>query len=537
MIKTDICVIGAGPGGLTAAIEAKKCGAEVVLIDENQQAGGQLFKQIHKFFGSKEHQAGVRGMDIGNALLKEARELGVEIRLRTVAYGIFEDGIIGIHHIDEEKLGLISAKKTIIATGAVENALPFEGWTKPGVMGAGAAQTLIHLYRLKPGNKIVMVGSGNVGLIVSYQLMQAGVEVVALVEAAPKITGYMVHARKLLRAGVPIYTQTTVKEVKGEDGVEKAVLRSTAQETQDESNHDMPLELDVDTVCIAVGLSPLAELAHLADCEFTFNKNLGGFVPVHDKNMKTSQSDVYVAGDVAGIEEASSAMEEGRIAGISACESLNLVSGEELKNYKEACFTRLAGLRQAPTPGQKLAGLRQNPTADGLQQNPTSEQGLADLQQNPIPDFTKMPGYPSQDRILKGPVAIIECEQEIPCNPCESSCPNRAIEIGSPITKLPVLTEDSCTGCGVCVYECPGQAIFILDKTYSEKTALVGFPYEYFPLPSEGEQVKVVNRNGEIIGDGIVKKILHPTFANKTYAIYVEVDKKIGEEVRSIVRK
>ena len=520
MIKTDICVIGAGPAGLTAAIEARKCGAEVVLIDENQRAGGQLFKQIHKFFGSKEHQAGVRGIDIGNALLKEARELGVEIRLRTVAYGIFEDGVIGIHDIDEEKLGLISAKKTIIATGAVENALPFDGWTKPGVMGAGAAQTLMHLYRLKPGNKIVMVGSGNVGLIVSYQLMQAGVEVVALVEAAQKITGYMVHARKLLRAGVPIYTQTTVKEVKGEDGVEKAVLRSTAQETQDESNHDIPLELDVDTVCIAVGLSPLAELVHLADCEFTFNKNLGGFVPVHDKNMKTSQNDVYVAGDVAGIEEASSAMEEGRIAGISACESLNLVREEELKTYKESCFARLAGLRQ-------------NPASDKLGQGITTEGG----QQSSTSDFTKMPGYPSRDRINKGPVAIIECEQEIPCNPCENSCPNKAIEIGLPITKLPVLTEERCTGCGVCVYECPGQAIFILDMTYSEKTALVGFPYEYFPLPSEGEQVKVVNRNGVVIGDGIVRKIHYPAFANKTYAIYVEVDKKIGEEVRSIVRK
>ena len=508
MIKTDICVIGAGPAGLTAAIEARKCGAEVILIDENQRAGGQLFKQIHKFFGSKEHQAGVRGIDIGDALLREAIELGVQIRLRTVAYGIFEDGIIGIHDIDEEKLGLISAKKTIIATGAVENALPFDGWTKPGVMGAGAAQTLMHLYRLKPGNKIVMVGSGNVGLIVSYQLMQAGVEVVALVEAAPKISGYMVHARKLLRAGVPIYTQTTVKEVKGENGVEKVLLRSTVQ---DEDMKDAPIELTADTVCIAVGLSPLAELAHLAGCDFTFTKSLGGFVPIHDENMKTSQNDIYVAGDIAGIEEASSAMEEGRIAGISACERLNLVSGEELKTYKESCYTRLAGLRQESSPEE-------------LQQNLTS-------------DFTKMPGYPSRDRINKGPVAIIECEQEIPCNPCESSCPNKAITVDAPITKLPVLTGELCTGCGVCIYDCPGQAIFILDMTYSEKTALVGFPYEYSPLPSEGEQVEVVNRNGEVIGDGIVRKISHPTFANKTYAIYVEVDKKIGEEVRSIGRK
>ncbi|MBQ6496924.1 MAG: FAD-dependent oxidoreductase, partial [Firmicutes bacterium] len=107
MINTDICIIGAGPAGLAAAIEAAQAGAKVTLIDENHKAGGQLFKQIHKFFGSKAHQAGIRGFDIGENLVREARNLGVDIRLRTDAYGIFEDGIIGINSIDEEKNGLV----------------------------------------------------------------------------------------------------------------------------------------------------------------------------------------------------------------------------------------------------------------------------------------------------------------------------------------------------------------------------------------------------------------------------------------------
>lgn len=353
MIKTDICIIGAGPAGLAAAIEAAQTGAKVTLIDENHKAGGQLFKQIHKFFGSKAHQAGIRGFDIGENLVKEARELGVDIRLRTVAYGIFEDGIIGINSIDEKKNGLIKAKKTIIATGAIENALPFEGWTKPGVMGAGAAQTLMNLYRLQPGSKVVMVGTGNVGLIVSYQLMQAGVKVLAVVEAAPKISGYLVHARKLLRAGVPIYTSSTVKKAEGDKSVENVTIVNL-----DENFN--PIEesaqvLDADTVCVAVGLTPLTELARLADCEFTFNKPLGGFIPKHDINMKTSKEDVYVAGDVSGIEEASSAMEEGRIAGIAAAEALGLISAEEAAEKKKEYVDRLQQLRQGPFGDKRRA--------------------------------------------------------------------------------------------------------------------------------------------------------------------------------------
>ncbi|MCL2388366.1 MAG: NAD(P)/FAD-dependent oxidoreductase [Defluviitaleaceae bacterium] len=337
MITTDLCVIGAGPAGLAAAIEAAKQGVSVTIIDENIRAGGQLFKQIHKFFGSKEHHAGVRGFDIGEKLLKEAGSLGVDIRLRTAAYGIFEGNKIGIHASIDKRNGIVDAKKVIIATGGMENSPAFSGWTLPGVMGAGAAQTLANLYGIKPGEKAIMVGSGNVGLIVSYQLMQSGVEVVALVEAANKISGYLVHARKLLRAGVPIYLSATVKEAIGTKCVEKAILIS---------NNGTELELEADTICIATGLSPLSELASMAGCAFSYNKTLGGFVPLHDRNMKTSNDDIYVAGDVSGIEEASTAMEEGRIAGISVAQALNKLSNTEAEDLIEKCYTRLNQLRE-----------------------------------------------------------------------------------------------------------------------------------------------------------------------------------------------
>ena len=192
MKRTEIAIIGAGPAGLSCAVEAARAGAKVTLLDENLKPGGQLFKQIHKFFGSREHQAGTRGFRIGEQLLKETEELGVEVLLNAAVYGIYEDKTLA--YIKDGKDYALQADRIVIAAGASENALAFPGCTLPGVMGAGAAQTMINVHRVLPGKKILMVGSGNVGLIVSYQLMQAGADVVALIEAAPQIGGYGVHA-------------------------------------------------------------------------------------------------------------------------------------------------------------------------------------------------------------------------------------------------------------------------------------------------------------------------------------------------------
>ena len=211
-INTDIAIVGAGSAGLCAAIQAANTGAKVMVFDENHKAGGQLFKQIHKFFGSREHRAGTRGFLIGEQLLQEVENCGAEVHLNSVAYGIFDGNTLGIvegepHH---ETHYAVKAKKIILAGGAKENYMAFPGSTLPGVMGAGAAQTMINVNRVLPGEKIIMVGSGNVGLIVSYQLMQAGADVLAIVEGAPKIGGYGVHAGKIRRAGVPILVSHTM---------------------------------------------------------------------------------------------------------------------------------------------------------------------------------------------------------------------------------------------------------------------------------------------------------------------------------------
>ena len=171
-MKTELAIIGAGPAGLCAAIEAAKRGVDVILLDENRTAGGQLFKQIHRFFGSEEHLAGVRGFEIGNMLLEDAKKYGVRILLNSVVWGLFPNNKLGIS--DGAKITIVEAERIIVATGASENSLSFTGWTLPNIMGAGAAQTMINIHRVLPGNKVLIIGSGNVGLIIAYQLIQTG---------------------------------------------------------------------------------------------------------------------------------------------------------------------------------------------------------------------------------------------------------------------------------------------------------------------------------------------------------------------------
>lgn len=340
-ITTDIAVIGAGSAGLSAAYQAASAGADVLVIDENHLPGGQLFKQIHKFFGSRAHQAGTRGFQIGQELLERVQKSGARVWLNTLVYGIERDCSLGVIHDGEHYV--VRAKKVIVATGAKENYMAFPGSTLPGVMGAGAAQTMVNVNRVLPGKRVVMLGSGNVGLIVSYQLMQAGADVVALVEAAPKIGGYAVHAGKLRRAGVPILVGHTITRVSGDGQVERVEIAQVDKQFQPIPGTERVLEAD--TVCLAVGLNPMTELVWMAGCKFCFIPAFGGHVPMHDGNMETTVPGLYVAGDVTGVEEASSAMEEGNLAGVCAAHALGLLTDKQAADKKAEINARLDALR------------------------------------------------------------------------------------------------------------------------------------------------------------------------------------------------
>ena len=342
MIEKEVVIVGSGPAGLSAALEASKSGAHVLLVDENSKPGGQLFKQIHKFFGSKDHRAGIRGVDIGTDLLKEAESLHIEVWLNSEVCGIFNQNELWIVQNKATSV-MVKAKRIIIATGAVENSVNFPGWTLPGVMGAGAAQTMINLHRVRPGNDVLMIGSGNVGVIVSYQLLQAGSNVKGIVEAAPRLGGYGVHTAKVRRAGVPFYPSHTVKEAHGKDHVEEAVVVQLDEKWQQIPGSEFTLS--VDTICIAAGLTPLVELAFAAGCKPVYSPLLGGMVPLHNKMMQTSIPSIYIAGDISGVEEASTAMEEGRMAGLSAAFSLGYVKEDDFTIRYHEALSRMDALR------------------------------------------------------------------------------------------------------------------------------------------------------------------------------------------------
>ncbi len=354
MKETEIAIIGGGPAGLSAAISAASSGAKITLIERNDHLGGQLKKQTHKFFGSQKQYASTRGIDIVKILEDQLRAYKDQVEILTDAtvIGLYEDGVLTIEY--NKKYLKLKPERIIVATGASEKFLAFPNNDLPGIYGAGAVQTLMNEYGVKPGNNVLMVGAGNIGLIVSYQLMQAGVNVKAIIDAAPKIGGYLVHASKVRRMGIPILTSHTIKYAHGKESVERATICELDSNWQSISGTEK--DIDVDVICISVGLSPLAELLWHIGCEMKYVPQLGGHVPIRDENLETSVPGIFVAGDVGGIEEASSAMVEGRLAGLNAANSLKYFR-EDYDELRKDCIEQLNSLRAGPVGEKILNGL------------------------------------------------------------------------------------------------------------------------------------------------------------------------------------
>jgi sarcosine oxidase subunit alpha len=349
MKQAQVAVAGGGPAGMCAAIEAARLGARVVLIDDGIKLGGQLTKQTHKFFGSKNNHCGTRGVDIARVFADEIAESGVEVLRGTSVIGVYGNRVIGLASAD--RLMRLRYETLVVATGATENSVLFENNDLPGVYGAGAVQTLMNTYGVRPGNRVLMIGSGNIGLIVAYQLRQADVQVAAVVELLPRIGGYHVHAAKIARMGIPILTSHIVRRAVGKERVEGAIVCRADGRLQPVSRTDRRLR--VDTICVSVGLTPLIELLWQVGCRMAYVAELGGNVAWHDDGMETSIPGVYVAGDVSGIEEASTAMLEGRIAGASAARAVlgSTCACDDAINLARA---ELVAIRRGPF-GEKAA--------------------------------------------------------------------------------------------------------------------------------------------------------------------------------------
>jgi len=292
VIDADVLIVGGGPAGLSAALEIGRMGVRAIVCDDKQELGGKLSLQTHNFFGSiRDCFAGDRGLEIGNSLSDDVESLdSIEVWLDSPVVGIFSDRKVGI--VNRGIYRLVRPRVLLVATGAREKMLSFAKCDLPGIYGAGAFQTLVNRDMIRVSEKLFIVGGGNVGLIAAYQALQAGIEVLGIVEALPSCGGYKVHLDKLKRLGVPIYTSHTVLSAIGKSSLEGIIITEI-----DRNFYPIPgteKEFTVDTLLIAVGLSPVDELTKKAE----------GF------GIRT-----YEAGDAETIAEASAAMFSGRIAG------------------------------------------------------------------------------------------------------------------------------------------------------------------------------------------------------------------------------
>lgn len=524
MKRYELIVIGAGPAGLSAAIEAARLQMQVIVFDENARPGGQLFKQIHKFFGSREHKAKTRGFVIGEELLSQAENLGVEVVLNATVIGLYREKEVCV--MRDGQIIHYKGDNVIVAAGASENMVAFRGWTLPGVIGAGAAQTMMNLHGIKPGERILMVGSGNVGLVVGFQLLQAGCRVVGIIDAAQRIGGYGVHAAKLTRTGVPFYLSHIMVEAEGSDHVTGAVIAQVDQKWQTIPGTEK--HLDIDTVCIAVGLSPMSQLVRMIGCKTEDNPQKGGLVPVLNEYGETNIPGVFAAGDVAGIEEASSAMIQGRIAGLAAAARSGYLQEKEMRQQFEAAGRSLSRLRQGMFCPSNKGRTDLTKTDEGflLSRSLLAKGYMEDCE---------LEIFPSAVCHGKGIHPVIECTQNIPCNPCQDACRFGCIQVGETITDLPSINKDAvCTGCGMCVAGCSGQAIFLVNEAYDEEHAGITIPYEFLPLPKKGARGTALGRSGKRLCPAVVADVRTAKALDHTNLVTMLVPREYAGAARFI---
>jgi sarcosine oxidase, subunit alpha len=300
-VETDVLIVGGGPAGLTSALELASHGVGVTLCDDKPALGGKLDLQTHNFFGSVEDcYAGHRGMEIGRMLEAQVRaQPGIEIWTDSPAVGVFQDGVVGV--VKQGRFTVVKPRALLVATGAREKMFAFPGADLPGVYGGGAFQTLVNRDLIKPSDRLLIVGGGNVGLIVAYQALQAGIDVVALLEIMPQVGGYKVHRDKIVRLGIPVFTSYTVLRAEGSGRVERVIASRVDDQFRPVEGGQVTFE--VDTVLIAVGLAPINEL-------FEEGRRLG--------------LRVYSAGDAHEIAEASAAMFAGKIVARTILQDLGI---------------------------------------------------------------------------------------------------------------------------------------------------------------------------------------------------------------------
>jgi len=356
----QILIIGGGPAGLCAAVEAAKHGAKSVIIDENRQPGGQIYRRLPKAFALESPQ--ILGPDYtdGQRLVEqvEARADHIRILDDAVVWGVFDSRHVAV--VQNHTFMLFSAQAVIVAAGAYERPFPVSGWTLPGVMTAGGAQTLIKSQRVRPGSRVLLAGTGPLQLVVANQMLDAGMEVAAVAEASSGrfpvrhllnlmsrldlLKQGFQHLFRLKKAGVPILASHMLKAVNGNERVERAVLSKIDSRLQPIQGTEK--EYAVDTVCTGYGLIPNTGITHMLACTHEYVEKTGSWVPLFDATMETDRAGIFVAGDGAGVAGVLTARCQGAIAGAYAAVHCGLLSENDAAHSVRIYRKNLAGLKR-----------------------------------------------------------------------------------------------------------------------------------------------------------------------------------------------
>lgn len=471
-VNIPVLILGGGPAGLSAAIELGRAGINVILIDDKQRLGGKLVLQTHRFFGSTDAvYAGTRGIDIATRLASDVKDYpSVQIWLESTALAVFSDKQVGVLRSGREYT-LVRPDALLVTTGAREKFLSFPGNTLPGVYGAGAFQTIVNRDMVKPAQRLFIVGGGNVGLIAGYHALQAGIEVVGLVEALPEVGGYKVHRDKLARLGVPILTSHTILSANGQDRVQSVSIAQVDPKFLPISGTEKSFACD--SVLIAVGLDPVDEFYHKA-------KSFG------------LQS--YSAGDAEEIAEASAAIFSGKIKGREIAHDL----GYPVQPVPEQW--RLTGEILKSRPGNRIAET-EHPVGKGVM---------------PILHCTQeIPCDPCSTLCPKHLLHIDEHDIR--------GIPEFLGEI------------DNCSGCRKCLLGCPGLAITLVDYRNNEELPTISIPFELGQNCFQvGDLVTVLNTEGLELGQVPISNILAMRSGDRTLIIQTQAPAVIAQKIAGI---
>ena len=338
-----VLVLGAGPAGLAAANAASELGVEVVILDERPAAGGQYFKPLgesHRFRGGKPSDS---QFNKGAELVKRVRSRGVRIFDQVTVWDAQArpGGGVVVRAVDSAGSISWTADKLIVAAGAYERSWPVPGWTLPGVMTTGAAQTLARSYRVAPGTRVLIAGNGPLNFQVAADLSASGVRVVAVAEAAqPVLFGARgadlaqlartrpdlawqgaTYVAALRRRGVPLFYRHVLARVEGSGCAERAVI--AALDTAGNVVGGSERQFEVGAVCTGYGFAPANEITRLIGCAHEIDSRDGTtLLAKRDRDMRTTIGDVFIAGDAGGIWGAHSALAQGAIAGTMAAKDL-----------------------------------------------------------------------------------------------------------------------------------------------------------------------------------------------------------------------